>query len=83
MFTLMSNRNLRYEYAKALQVCDLLSNWVHPSQMPAFTSKDKWRLEVSENKKKKRKKNWWREVFWDIQRAKKNLYFGSESAIFV
>ena len=57
---------------------------MHPSQMPAFTSKDKWRLEVSENKKKKKgKKNWWREVFWDIQRAKKNLYFGSESAIFV
>ena len=41
MFTLMSNRNLKYEYAKAIQVCDMLSNWVHPSQMPAFTSKDK------------------------------------------
>ena len=51
MFTLTSNHNLRYEYAKALQVCDLLSNWVHPSQMPAFASKDKWRLEVSEKKK--------------------------------
>ena len=57
---------------------------MHPSQMPAFMSKDKWWLEVSEQKKKKKKKekNWWREVFWDIQRAKKNLYFGSESAIF-
>ena len=51
MFTLTSNRNLKYEYAKALQVCDLLSNWVHPSQMPAFASKDKWWLEVSEKKK--------------------------------
>ena len=51
MFTLTSNRNLRYKYAKALQVCDLLSNWVHPSQMLAFMSKDKWRLEVSEKKK--------------------------------
>ena len=54
---------------------------MHPSQMPAFTSKDKWRLEVSE-KKKEKEKNWWREVFWDIQRAEKNLYFGSESGIF-
>ena len=54
---------------------------MHPSQMPAFMSKDKWWLEVSEQKKKK-EKNWWREVFWDIQRAEKNLYFGSESAIF-
>ena len=52
---------------------------MHPSQMPAFMSKDKWWLEVSE---KKKGKNWWREVFWDIQRAEKNLYFGSESAIF-
>ena len=41
MFNVTSNRNLKYEYAKALQVSDLLSNWVHPSQMPAFTSKDK------------------------------------------
>ena len=55
MFTLTSNRNLKYEYAKALQVCDLLSNWVHPSKMPAFASKDKWWLEVK--KKKKEKKN--------------------------
>ena len=53
---------------------------MHPSQMPAFTSKDKWRLEVSEQKKKKKKFDG--EVFWDIQRAEKNLYFGSESAIF-
>ena len=52
MFTLTSNCNLKYEYAKALQVCDLLSNWVHPSQMPEFASKDKWRLEVNEKKKK-------------------------------
>ena len=51
MFTLTSNRNLRYKYAKALQVCDLLRNWVHPSQMSAFASKDKWRLEVSEKKR--------------------------------
>ena len=54
MFTLTSNRNLKYEYAKALQVSDLLSNWVHPSQMPAFTSKDKWQLKVSEIKKRKK-----------------------------
>ena len=54
MFTLTSNRNLKYEYAKALQVCDLLSNWVHPSQMLAFASKDKCRLEVSEKKKKEK-----------------------------
>ena len=47
---------------------------MHPLQMPAFTSKDKWQLEVSEKKKEKKKK--------DIQRAKKNLYFGSVSAIF-
>ena len=56
MFTLTSNRNLKYEYAKTLQVCDLLSNWVHPSQMPAFASKDKWQLKVSEKKKKKKEK---------------------------
>ena len=27
---------------------------MHPSQMPAFTSKDKWRLKVSEKKKGKK-----------------------------
>ena len=75
MFTLTSNRNLKYKYAKALQVCDLLSNWVHPSQMPAFMSKDKWWLEVSEKKKKKGKKlmkrgilrcskGWEKFIFW-------------------
>ena len=41
MFNVTSNCNLKYEYAKALQVCDMLSNWVHSSQMPAFTSQDK------------------------------------------
>ena len=76
MFTLTSNHNLKYEYAKALQVCDLLSNWVHPSQMPAFTSKDKWWLEVSKNKKNKKRKKlmkrgisryskgWEKFIFW-------------------
>ena len=71
MFTLTSNRNLKYEYAKALQVCDMLSNWVHPSQMPAFTSKDKWRLEVSEQKKKKKKLM---ERYFEIFKGLRKIY---------
>ena len=68
MFTLTSNHNLKYEYAKALQVCDLLSNWVHPSQMPTFTSKDKWQLEVSVKKKKKIDEERYFEIFKGLRK---------------
>ena len=74
MFTLTSNCNLKYEYAKALQVCDLLSNRVHPLQMPAFTSKDKWQLEVSENKKKKKEKKIDEERYFEIFKGLWNIY---------
>ena len=75
MFTLTSNRNLKYEYAKALQVCDLLSNWVHPSKMPAFASKDKWWLEVSEQKKKKKKgKKNDEERYFEIFKGLRKIY---------
>ena len=72
MFTLTSNHNLKYEYAKALQVCDLLSNWVHPSQMLAFASKDKWRLEVSEKKKKGKKID--EEGYFEIFKGLRKIY---------
>ena len=68
MFTLTSNHNLKYEYAKALQVCDLLSNWVHPSQMPTFTSKGKWQLEVSVKKKKKIDEERYFEIFKGLRK---------------
>ena len=39
---------------------------MHPSQMPAFTSKDKWRLEVSEKKKEKKKEKIGEERYFEI-----------------
>ena len=63
---------------------------MHPSQMPAFTSKDKWQLEVSKNKKQKQKtktKNKKQKILMKrgILRYSKDLeklYFRSENALF-
>ena len=52
---------------------------MHPSQMPAFTSKDKWQLEVSKNKKQK---ILMKRGILRYSKDLEKLYFRSENALF-